>query len=228
MSALLHSSSRSSSLLQPRSGQVHLWQLDLDSATDTDVYQYGEIISSGEHARASRFYYERDCRRSIVGRGFVRTVLSRYVGLAPERLEIGSGPFGKPMLLGSASEWQFNVSHSGGLLLLAVTHQRAIGVDVEYMKGEVSLELLSGPHFPAGELERIQGAPEWERAELFFQCWTRTEARLKAAGTGFAGGPYESEPKGWSLHTLTPAPGYTAALAIEGTDYATHSLSWQN
>lgn len=220
--------SRSSSLLQPRAGQVHLWQVDLDQASDRDLAQYADLLSGSEHARASRFHFERDRRRSVIGRGFTRTVLARYTGTAPADLEMGANPFGKPMLLGAASEWQFNVSHSGALLLLAVTHQRAVGVDLEYMEHDAPLELLDMPHFSADDVQQIRSAPARQRTELFYQCWTRTEARLKAAGTGFAADHYEGAQKRWSLHSLSPAPGYAAALALEGTDYATQTISWQN
>jgi 4'-phosphopantetheinyl transferase len=78
-------------------------------------------------------------------------------------------------------------------------------------------------------------SPDLQR-EAFFRCWTRKEAYIKARGEGLSlpldqfdvslapGAPAallgtrpdSSEASRWSLQNLDPAPGYAAALAVEG------------
>ncbi|TMD63678.1 MAG: 4'-phosphopantetheinyl transferase superfamily protein [Chloroflexi bacterium] len=84
------------------------------------------------------------------------------------------------------------------------------------------------------------------RIEGFFNCWTRKEAYIKARGEGLStpldqfevsvvpGEPAEllnseqhpEEVTCWSLHSLIPATGYMAALAIEGHDIHIKCTPW--
>src|SRR5262249_24217563 len=97
---------------------------------------------------------------------------------------------------------------------------------------------LADPHvadqfFSRRESLELRTLPASLRVEAFFNCWTRKEAYLKARGEGL-GVPLDrfdvsltpGQPAAvlnggdgrWSLHALTPAPGYAAAVAVEGYD----------
>src|SRR5207245_1715236 len=120
-----------------RSGEVHVWRVPL---SENDPEQLGALLSRDEWIRAERFHFERDRARFICGRGLLRTILGRYLNTDPRDLTFVEGPYGKPELTGIPSSLRFNLSHSDDLMLLAVTHARAVGVDLEMIRENVPVE----------------------------------------------------------------------------------------
>ena len=203
-----------------------------------------ETIDSGvreqldERARAARFHFERDRRHWTAARGAVRAVLAGYVGVPAASLTFRVGPHGKPALDGAAARagLAFNVSHSGGLALCAVTRARAVGVDVEAVRPEFATDKVARRFFAPGEVAALEALPPDERVEAFFACWTRKEAYIKARGSGIALGldrfevalapgrpaallATRDEPAAaarWQLFALAPGEGYAGALATDG------------
>ena len=204
-----------------RAGEVHLWRAQLTPTT-----ALRETLSPEEWLRAARFHFERDRERFIATRGIVRSVLGSYLGIAPGELRFRTGAHGKPHLDGVCTSLRFNLSHSDDLLLLAVTHAREIGIDVEFMRGDVPFETLADHYFHPEDAWDLRLLPAEKKAWKFYDIWTTTEAQLKAGGTGLADGPRVVEPDRWSLLRLSPAAGYAAALAIEGGDFQLGCWSW--
>jgi 4'-phosphopantetheinyl transferase len=209
---------------QPRLnvGEVHLWRADLHDAPE----EYASLLSPEEWVRAGRFHFEHDRRRYVASHALLRTILGRYTGIAPQEIGFGAGPFGKPLLQPNFRDIHFNLSHSGDLMLLAISQTRAVGVDLELMRENIPFESLAAHYFPPSEAWQIRTAPPEQRAGQFYETWTITEARLKAEGTGFAEPGIVVHPDRWSLRTLTPATGYAAALAVEGRDFELACWAW--
>ena len=69
--------------------------------------------------------------RSIVARGGLRRILSSYCRTPPHLIEFHTGSHGKPALLKPTSALEFNLSHSGECVLIAVTSGVPCGVDIE-------------------------------------------------------------------------------------------------
>jgi len=142
--------------------------------------------------------------------------------------------FGKPELAGS--EIMFNLSHSHGLALFAVTRGRAIGIDIERIREEMTIGKIARRFFSPAEASALSALPAHQQAEAFFNCWTRKEAWIKARGQGLsialnsfevslapgeparlrATRPDPEEASRWSLVALACEPGYAAALAVAG------------
>lgn len=75
----------------------------------------------------------------------------------------------------------FNIAHSGELVICCGTDSGKIGVDIERVK-EIDLAEYND-HFTANEWDIIRNYPDVLNG--FFNFWTRKEAVLKAIGTGF-------------------------------------------
>jgi 4'-phosphopantetheinyl transferase len=204
-------------------GEVHVWRARLD---ETDTAALGTLLSPTEWIRAQRFHFQSDRQHFIAGRGLLRTILGRYLDQAPQELRFTQGPHGKPELDGVGSSLRFNLSHSDDLMLLAVTHARAVGVDLELMREDVPFQTLADYYFEPEDAWHLRLLPPAQRAWKFYDLWTRTEARLKADGAGLGRGLKILEPDRWSLLKLTPADGYAAALAVEGGDFQVECWSW--
>jgi 4'-phosphopantetheinyl transferase len=230
------------------SQDVHVWRAELEQPTAW-VEKLSQTLSEDEQIRAKRFYYERDRKHFIVGRGLLRTLLSRYAGIAPDQLQFCYIPRGKPSLAatGTDSSIQFNLSHSQGLALYAVTRDRQIGIDLEYIRSTSDVEKLAQRFFSPRESAIIHSLPPDQKQIAFFHAWTCKEAYLKATGEGLAqleqvevSLDLEKPPRllsikencqpptQWTLQALTPATDYMAALAVEGQDWHLDCWDWQN
>lgn len=218
---------------------VNIWQADLDQLS-ARVQQLAQTLSADELARAKRFYFEQDRQRFIVGRGLLREILSRYLDLAPNQLQFCYGLHGKPALAPTlGSSICFNLSHSQGLALYAITRDRPIGIDVEYIRPLAEAEQIAANFFSAQENTALHHLPLNQKQVAFFSCWTRKEAYIKAVGDGLALpldqfdvslAPGEAARlisiKGdrtaatqWSLQELKPASNYIAAVAVAGHNW---------
>ena len=211
--------------LKLENGEAHIWLARLDERKATDLLQ---ILSEDERARAGRFKLEQDKKRFIVARGFLRTILGRYLKTNPRQLRFEYTKYGKPSIAGTRDEIKFNLSHSDGLALYAVTSEREIGVDLERIKSDFVEDETVAYCLTTREIKHFQTLSEIERVSFFFDCWTLKEAYLKASGDGFLIPPNEIEtsllgaegirqPR-ISLQKLPPISDYKAALAAEGNN----------
>lgn len=201
-----------------------MWRVPL---SENDPEELADLLSPVECIRAQRFHFERDRTRFICGRGLLRTILGRYLDTDPRALAFAEGAHGKPELTGVASSLRFNLSHSDDLMLVAVTRARAVGVDLEMIRENVPVETLADYYFEPEDAWHLRLLPPPQRVWRFYELWTSTEARLKADGSGISRGLKVLQPDRWSLLKLTPAKGYTAALAVEGEDFQVECWSWQ-
>jgi 4'-phosphopantetheinyl transferase len=203
--------------------EVHIWRAPLESDAELE-----QTLSAEEQSRANRFYFDRDRERFIAARGLLRTILGKYLAKPGKSVRFVAGAHGKPEIEpGVSDSLRFNLSHSAELMLLAVTRIGEVGVDLEMMRDDVPFETLAEHHFAPEQASSLRLLPPANRAAKFYDIWTATEAQLKASGIGLLNGTNIVEPDRWSLHKLTPAPGYAGALAVEGEDVQLKCWSWQ-
>jgi 4'-phosphopantetheinyl transferase len=144
--------------------------------------------------------------RAMAGR-----ILGRYLGGDPPALEVDAN--GKPRLAEEPGRLAFNLSHSGGLALLAVAAGGfEVGVDVERLKPRRDLAQLAARWLPEADAAAVAAAGEAEREAVFYAAWTRLEARIKCTGAGFAGPRPGPEVV---ARELPIDVGYRAAVAFE-------------
>lgn len=230
----------------PGAAEVHVWRASLDQAVPR-VGALLETLQPDERERAARFRFEDDRNRFIAARGILRDILARALGSTPGAVRFVYGPWGKPALAEPApGDLQFNLSHSGGLALYALTCGRAVGIDVERIRPEVMREGIARRFFSPREVAALERLPEAERCAGFFRCWTRKEAYVKATGRGLllpldsfdvslAPGepaallgtrPDPAEACRWSLMHLEPGNGWVGALAVEGHGLRLRCFEW--
>jgi 4'-phosphopantetheinyl transferase len=137
-------------VLEPE--DVHIWRIALDQPS-ARLQHYAQLLAPDETARAQRFYFERDRRHFTVGRGALRMILGRYAGIAPSQLQFTYTSYGKPALSEATGgdTLRFNLSHSAGLALCAVTRSREVGVDIEGVREMDDLPQIARQFFSANE-----------------------------------------------------------------------------
>jgi 4'-phosphopantetheinyl transferase len=170
---------------------IHLFLTFYDEVTDERLLAaYRQMLSLEEQKQEQRFHFERDRHRYVVSRALVRTSLSRFAAVAPEHWSFTVGRYGRPEIANQPADsgrLSFNLSHTHGLIALAVGHEREIGVDTENTLRRVdSLEDVAKRFFAPSEYNALMAQPTDERADRFFHYWTLKESYLKARGTGLS------------------------------------------
>lgn len=220
---------------------MHVWWASLDPPRQT-LPGWFSLLSADEKARAQRFHFERDYLRYIAGRACLRRLLSGYLGLPPVEIEFDYSPLGKPTL-----KWaldgrvlQFNLSNSGNRVLYVFSWQRRVGIDLELVHPMPDEDDFARQFFCATESALLHSLSGDAKRKAFFELWTCKEALLKAMGDGLTKPINEVEvtlqdgearlvsiacdPRpaaNWQLVLFRPAPGYQAALAVEGQGWKT-------
>jgi 4'-phosphopantetheinyl transferase len=209
---------------------VHVYsaRLEPDSAR---LACLNEGLAPEEHERAARFHFPIHRRHFIACRGMLREILAGYLEMVPAAVRFSYNAYGKPAVLDSGL--RFNLSHSGGWALFAVTEGREVGIDIERIEARVAQEQIPERFFSSCEVAQLRALPLEQQTDAFFRCWTRKEAYIKARGLGLSL-PLDSfdvslapgEPAAllrgagnYSLQELPAPEGFAAAVAAEGTNW---------
>lgn len=220
-----------------------MWRASL-RAGGRSVARLRATLSMDERARADRFVQAAHRDAFVCARGFLRDVLGRVSGRAAATLRFGYGSAGKPRL-DDGTTLRFNLSHSDGVALLALTRGREVGVDVEALRAVPDALLLADRHMAASEARALRRVAPERRDAAFLRCWTLKEAYVKAVGDGlgmaldaFEVGfdapaprlrllPSGATPEDWSLEAIDPGPGYVGALAREAGSASLACFDWE-
>jgi|SRR5215218_662190 len=141
------------------------------------------LLDPSEVARAQQWMHPRGKDRFVTARAAARVVLGRLLGVAPQDIPIRVAKYGKPELPHGTTG--FNVSHTEGLILVAVREAGSVGVDVETLqrrKPQPSIWRRTLTPAETQALEALPAAGQWTR---FLQLWSRKEAYAKGLGLGF-------------------------------------------
>lgn len=207
--------------------EVHVWAADLEQTPCVD--ELATTLSTGERVKAARFRFDRDRDSFIAARGLLRSILSCYTKISAARLEFEYEPNGKPHLAAASrfGNLNFNLSHSEGLALYAIAHDRSLGIDVESVHSFSDMDEVSARCFQPEEQSTLRSLQPPQKEEKFFRYWTRKEAQLKCSGEGFSSDAGSKTYFGGSLLELEPATGYIAALAVCGGPFVLKTWQWQ-
>lgn len=142
--------------------------------------QYLSLLDPSEVERMQRFKFEADKERFLLGHGFLRSLLGRYLDADGSFLVFERGTYGKPFLPGSSI--RFNLSDTKNAIAVAISSELDLGVDIETMTRPVDHVSVGSHYFTAEEQRSIAEATDGKRR--FLEFWTRKEAVLKASGVG--------------------------------------------
>jgi 4'-phosphopantetheinyl transferase len=210
---------------------IQVWTFP-STAPDDTVAALLRVLNTEETERAARFQFAHLRDSFVVAHGVLRFLLGRYMRIDPAKIQFSFNSKGKPVAT-EANGIKFNMTHSGGLTVIALAMECEIGVDVEKIRPLSDLLQIAERHFCQEEAAELRSVPSEQRENAFFRCWTRKEAYLKAIGAGLSaplnGFRVPVDPKMvprfihinhdiaeanvWELHDLNVGFGYAAALA---------------
>lgn len=219
---------------------IKLWSIDISPAKHRSE-ELRSLLSDDELKRAEKFRFDKHRDRWIASRAMLRSILSVMTQQPPELVAFEYDEHAKPYLPRSSNHERihFNLTHSSDLALLAVTSVGPVGIDVERIKPLSNIDAVVSRFFsPAERHAFFSVTSDVDQLKLFYTCWTRKEAYLKALGCGISKPTHtfdvtfmsSSEPeitaidgdnnaaRDWLLFDLKVTPGYVGALAIHSTE----------
>jgi 4'-phosphopantetheinyl transferase len=159
----------------PDRGQVDLWLIDLDSLP----------LEAGPGGLTRK---EKVLKLRIQQQFVLRLLLGSYLNRPGKDVILQRSERGKPGLDPSLAEsgLDFNLSHSGNWLAIALAREISVGVDIEVNRVMRRPVDLANRFFHSSEADWLAELEEPERSRRFLTQWTAREALVKAAGTGLA------------------------------------------
>jgi 4'-phosphopantetheinyl transferase len=225
--------------------EVRIASLD---CRQSELRRFESILGDDEINRANRFHFQKDRERFVAGRGLLRVILSSYVAVPPSEIFFTYGSHGKPGIRrqNGRPAVEFNLAHSGGTAIYAITRDRPVGIDIESVKHEFPIESVAERFFSELEVAALRSLPKHIQRIAFFKCWTRKEAFIKAIGDGLScplsdfdvsltpGEPARllhvrwasEEAHRWCMEDIDSVAGCAAAIVFSGPQCRMHVSQW--
>jgi 4'-phosphopantetheinyl transferase len=169
---------------------IDVWLTYYDEIVDErQIAALRLLLNPEEASQESRFYFADDRKRYLVTRAMVRMLLSRYAPIAPEHWVFSKNAYGRPEIANRIDEVRglsFNISHTRGLIVLAVSRDRDLGIDVENVASRRTSIEIADRFFSAAEVAELYGVPVDRQQDRFFEYWTFKESYIKARGMGLS------------------------------------------
>ena len=153
---------------------AHLWYLDSTKVRDPRLLaEYTRLLSPKESQRQARFVFAKDRHTDLVSRTLVRATLSRYTGIDPGDWVFHRNEQDAPSFEPATERpLEFDLSHSDGMVVCAITDLPAIGVDVENREGAGEKLDLADDYFAPSEVAALSALSPSQRRDRFVDLWT--------------------------------------------------------
>ncbi|MBT8450235.1 MAG: 4'-phosphopantetheinyl transferase superfamily protein [Gammaproteobacteria bacterium] len=161
--------------------EIHVWKISLFDPRPDEL----EILSRNELQRSHDFKNETARKTYVCSRLIMRWLFASYLKQPASELKFQTTQHGKPFLVGNTTELKFNLSHSGAVMLLAVSPIIELGIDIEQHKEIKNWEKIAQKVFDTQLVRSLKQQKQPEKA--FISAWTEFEARQKSHGEGIFG-----------------------------------------
>jgi len=189
------------------------------------------FLSPSETEKLSEIKSSETRDAMLIGRGFTRFLLAQYLGTPPPKVVIEVEEKGRPYARNRLG-LDFNVSHSGGLVAVAISLQGKVGIDFEKARRLPDQVSLASQILSEDEMDDLYVTGPLTSSKIFYDYWTAKESVLKCDGRGLSIDPREVEicfeknlfqiaaaeelqlpkVKGWRIPFLNGFQGFVATL----------------
>ncbi len=217
--------------------EVNIWLLDINAFKHSLDF-FTSILSTDEVARSQRYKFENLQQNFIINRGFLRSILSRYLSCDSQDIQFDYNEKGKPFLSPPQQQFlKFNLSHKNQYTVYGIS-KIDLGIDLETIDDNVQVKDIAKRFFTEDEYNNLCHLPITEQTEYFFKLWTAKEAYLKAIGQGISAGldsinfikqinnftwkfeilnSLNTEQSLWKINTKKVIKNYFLSIAIKST-----------
>lgn len=229
-------------------GDVRVWLHRPVSAGESATRSLLGLLDRVEHAHRAAFAFDRDRDLYTTAHALARLALAEVTGTTPVTTSVLTERFRRPRVTGR-SDLDISLSHTDGLVAVAIARQGRCGVDVEPLdvRHAAATWALTPAERDALATMRDRRAAAWAR------YWTLKEAISKVSGQGLTmpfcevelsppwGSPRivaghgvidvpDQRPERWRLaHRLVGDAPWAASVALlvdEGLDPQEPTWSW--
>jgi 4'-phosphopantetheinyl transferase len=159
---------------------VYIYYAYIDEANHNElIREHLPRFSKEYQEKVLRFHRWQDAQLSLIGRLLLMCGM-KDLDKKVAYFQLEYTDYSKPFF--SNLDLKFNISHSGNLVMCALSETFDIGVDVELMK-DIKIENFSS-QMTVYEWEKVTQASCQKMA--FYEYWTEKEAVLKAHGKGLS------------------------------------------
>ncbi len=228
-----------------RDNEVHIYYVQIDSVKKI-IPVIKKFLTEADELKIKKFIFEKDRIVHTISAGVLENILSRYLPDRKNNINISYNEYGKPFIdnMDGETNITFNLSHSGDLILYAITDNRNVGIDVQEIREINSIDDIVESNFSEKEIAVFNSLPAELKLKAFYTCWTRKEAYIKAHGKGLSYPlnkftvsiiPEEDAEllsdencsvSDWFLKDIMLSEGYAAAVAVEGSDIIFRHYEW--
>lgn len=186
--------------------EIHIWKIPATDYTDNTLSN----LSGEERKKLAKLKNPLSKRVYFSSRQAIRKLFASYLKCSANQLEFAVHNQGKPFLFSHEQALEFNLSHSGDRILLAVSKSGPVGIDIEACRKLDNWEAIARKVFDQPTLQKFISSKDPEG--IFFQYWTEFEARKKLTGHGI----FSQTEIADNIEALLfePENGYQAALAF--------------
>lgn len=143
-----------------------------------------KILSETEKKHTTYYKRKTDQLKFIIGRYILRVVLSKYLNILPKEIKIVISKYGKPKLENvNIKKIDFNISHSGDWVVVALNTNGKIGIDIEKIRG---IKDINTKNIFCNEERDYIYKNDIIDLNRFFDIWVLKESYIKAKGLGLS------------------------------------------
>lgn len=171
--------------------EIHLWLSPERAIEEPALERMHVLLEPHELEQLGQRVNPELRSRYLRTRALQRTVLAAYLpGVEPAALRFVAGEEGKPALAPAfeSAGLHFNVTHTTGLVAMAVGRHRDIGIDAENLYERTTALKLARRYFTAEEARNLEALPPDQQPTRFYALWTLKESWMKATGRGLSAG----------------------------------------
>jgi 4'-phosphopantetheinyl transferase len=163
--------------------EIHVWTVSCRDLNDDDE-SLTRLLSRDERQASSQFKKTTDARDYSLRHGYLRRVLGHYLRTDPALVPLATGDHGKPGVgfPRGLSPLSFSLSHSRGMIALAVAGNYDVGIDIVRPDEGYPFREAADYLFSPAEKAAMERAPADLQYRGFFWIWAMKEAVLKARG----------------------------------------------
>ncbi len=167
--------------------KIHVFFFQLSLFCSKNLFPY---LSEDELVRAHKLKVAQRQQQFVIARGLLRILLSNSLGKEPPEIIFSYEQHCKPVIKDKVNNQlvEFNISHSGDYILIAITLDNKVGVDIEKIDPRIDYQSLANRFFSDIENQALINMDKDKQLACFYCIWVRKESFIKATGKGVAFG----------------------------------------
>ena len=216
--------------------EIQVWYAKPQDFNDEAIKQkFYSWLSETERAFLKALRFEQDRLTYLVAHALLRAALSSYTDVKPADWQFQTNPFNKPLIAPALNTQglHFNLSHTKGMVALALTRVGPLGIDVESTSREQNISEIAPDILTSNEYLDLNQQAQSDQHTRLLKYWTLKEAFVKATGLGLTSGlqtfefdldvqpqpiirflsPKDTLAKNWQFKQCLLSSGHILALA---------------